>query len=166
MEYIKIGVVVKPHGINGEVKVLPLTDDKGRFKDLKIVYILNNDVYSREEITSVKNLNELVILKLNKFNKIEDSEILRNRYLFVEREDAVSLSEDEYYTQDLIGCEFYYENERLGKVIDVVNEGSCDIFVIDYKGNEVLYPFLKDMVTSVDIKNKKIIINQFEGYFD
>ena len=166
MDYIKIGMIVKPHGVRGEVKVLPLTDDVKRFDDLKNIYIKNDNLFLMEEIASMKNQNDFIILKLKEFNKLEDAESLRDKYIFVQRNDAVKLYEDEYYTQDLVGCEIRFHDMSLGKVIDVINEGSCDIFVVEYKKSEVYYPFVKELVASVDIENKTIIINQMEGYFD
>jgi 16S rRNA processing protein RimM len=166
MDYIKVGMIIKPHGIKGEMKILPLTDDIDRFHDLKNIYILNKDNYSKEEIVSVKNMNEHLILKLKSYNRIEEAELVRNKYLFVDRADAVNLSEDEYYTQDLIGCEFWFEDKKFGKVLDLLNEGSCDIFVVDHDGKDVFYPFLKELISKVDIINKKIIIKEIKGYFD
>ena len=166
MQYLKIGIITRPHGLKGEIKVLPLTDDPERFNKLTKVYLLNNDKYHLENITSVKKANDFIIAKFENYNNREDVEKLRNTYLFIDKKEGVPLEEGEYYTQDLVDCNFYYNNKLLGNVIDVINEGSCDIFIIKYLGNEIFYPFLSEYINNIDIKNKRININFIEGYFD
>ena len=165
MNFLKIGQLVKPHGVKGEIKVFPLTDNINRYKKLSTVFLLINNQYIKEEIISVKNTPKFVIIKFKNYNKKEDVEKLRNIYLFINREEGEPLGEGEYYTQDLIGCSFWYKNENLGTVINIINEGSCYIFVVKDINKEILFPFLNEYIEDIDIKNKKIIVNQFEGFF-
>lgn len=164
--FIKIGYISKTHGYKGEVKVIPLTSDINRFNLLKTVYIKINNNYTLEEIESVRLGYNYVLIKFKKYNSKEEIFNYISCYLFVKREDAIPLKEGEYYTQDLIGCVVYYNNNKIGKIINVENFGSSDLFLIQYKNKTVYYPFLKQYIENVDINNKKIIINQFEGFFD
>lgn len=166
MEYLKVGLITKPHGLKGEIKIIPLTDNPERFNDLKKVYLFYNNDYKSVTIQYIKNANNLIIIKLKNYNNREDAEKLRNIYMFINRDEGIPLDSGEYYTQDLVGCKFYYKDKLLGNVIDVINEGSCDIFIIKNKGNDVFYPFLADYIDKIDILNKKIDINYIEGYFD
>jgi 16S rRNA processing protein RimM len=166
MDYLKIGYIRKPHGLKGEVKVLPLISDPERYKKLRSVFLLINNNYIEEEVENARGSSGEVILKFKKFNRIEDVEALRSIYIFVSREKAEKLSKGEFYSQDIIGCEFVYKENTIGTVKDVINHGSCDIFVVTYNGREIMYPFLNEYIDDIDIKNKKIFVNQFEGFFD
>lgn len=166
MKFLKVGYIRKPHGLKGEVKVLPLTGNSKRFKKLKNIYLLIGNEYKNEAVQSVKITPDSVIIKFNGYDRIEDVEQFRNVYLYVDRKDGVKLEKGEYYTQDLIGCNFYFNDEKIGTVMNIMNNGTCDIFIVDHFGKEVLYPFLNDYVDGVDIKNRMIKINQYEGFFD
>ncbi len=166
MQYLKIGFITKPHGINGELKVIPLTDDKERYKKLTNVYLLNENSYKPVKIQSIKKTNDSIIIKFENYNSKEEAEKLRNIYIFIDRNDGVPLADGEYYTQDLVDCSIYYKDKLFGKIKDIINEGSCDIFIIKYINKEIFYPFINDYIDDIDIKNKKININYIEGYFD
>ena len=166
MEYLKIGLITKPHGLKGEIKVVPLTDNVERFNKLTKIYLFNNNKYEVEIIKSIKKANDLIILKFLNYNNRDEVEKLRNLYIFIDRNEGIPLDDGEYYTQDLVNCNFYYKNKFLGNVIDVINEGSCDIFIIKDKNKEIFYPFIADYITSIDIINKRININYIGGYFD
>ncbi len=166
MQYLKIGFITKPHGINGELKVIPLTDDKERYKKLTNVYLLNENNYKPVKIQSIKKTNDSIIIKFENYNSKEEAEKLRNIYIFIDRNDGVPLADGEYYTQDLVDCSIYYKDKLFGKIKDIINEGSCDIFIIKYINKEIFYPFINDYIDDIDIKNKKININYIEGYFD
>ncbi len=166
MDFLKIGYIRKPHALKGEIKVLPLTNNINRYKKLSTLYLLINQEYKKVKIESIKYAPDCIILKLINHNKIEDVETLRGVYIFIDKNEGEPLKEDEYYTQDLIGCYFWYKDKCLGEVLNMFNSGSCDIFVVNYMDKEVLFPFLNQYIKCIDIKNKKIIINQFEGFFD
>lgn len=166
MDYLKIGYIRKPHGLKGELKVLPLTNDINRYKKLKSIYLHIDNTYSEFFIENTRIANDTVIIKLKDLNKIEDVEALRDVYIFIDKNDGVALEKNEYYSQDLIGCDIIYNNENYGNVKAMMDNGSCDIFVVNYKGKEILYPFINDYIKKIDIDSKKVIINQIEGFFD
>lgn len=155
-EFMSIGQITKPHGVRGEVKVLSLTDSLERFKELDKVLIDGKEV----TITSVKLQSDRAILKLEGVDSMDAAEEYRNKYLEVRREDAMALDEDCYYIADLLDCFVYdTEGEELGKVYDVIETGSNDVYWVKGQGKkEVLIPALKTIVEKVDIENNKIII--------
>ncbi|MCM1991092.1 ribosome maturation factor RimM [Oceanirhabdus seepicola] len=163
-ETLVIGMITKAHGIRGEVKVMPLTDDLKRFKKLKTVLIDGKEVV----VEGVKLQSTKAILKLEGFNKIEDTVVLRDKYISVNREEAVQLEEGEYYVADLIGCMVFDENGlQLGQIYDVISTGSNDVYwVKDDKKKDVLIPVLKEIVLSVDIASEKIIIKPIKEWMD
>lgn len=165
-KYLKIGFITRPHGVKGEIKILPLTDEVERFKNLKIIYLLVDGKYKEQELKSVKITHNSVIVKFTDYNDRNQVEGLRNSYIYIDKKDGIPLSVDEYYTQDLEECDLYHNEKFIGKVTNVINEGSCDIFVIDFSGKEVLYPFLKKYIEKIDIEKRKIYIKELEGYFD
>ncbi len=155
-EFLNVGQISKPHGVRGEVKVISLTDSLERFKELHEVYI---DGIERK-ITSVKLQTDRAILKIQGVDSVEDAERLRNKYLEVSRENAKELEEDSYYIADLIQCRVYdTEGKEIGPVYDVLETGSNDVYWVKGEGvKEVLIPALKDIVTSVDVESRKIVI--------
>lgn len=166
MNFLKVGFIKKPHGLKGELKVLPLTDNFDRFKKLKVVYLFISDSYIQEELEySYKKIDE-VIIKLKKYNNVNEVKDLKSIYIYIEKSMGLHLSKDEYYSQDLIGCNVEYDKINIGIVEDVQNLGSCDLLTVKYKNREIFYPLLKEYLNKIDIDNKIIEINQFEGFFD
>ncbi|AWZ48690.1 ribosome maturation factor RimM [Hathewaya limosa] len=154
-EFLVVGQISKPHGIKGEVKVFPLTDDIKRFK--KLDYVIIND--EEFKIESCKLQNDRVILKFDKINSIDEAIRYKNVQLKIRREDAVKLPEDHYYIADLLQCEVYDTEETyLGKMFDVIETGSNDVYWIKNEGKELLIPAIGSVVRKVDIQNSKITI--------
>lgn len=155
-ELISIGQITKPHGVRGEVKVLSLTDSLQRFRELDKVLIDGKEV----AITSVKLQNDRAILKFEGVDNMDQADELRNKYLEVKREDAMELDEDSYYIADLLDCVvFDTDGEELGKVYQVIETGSNDVYWVKGNGKkDVLIPALKTIVEEVDVENGKIVI--------
>ena len=163
-EYLSVGYVLKPHGIKGELKVEPLTDDMYRFDKLDWVFLKRGNEYKPLKIVSRKYGRNFVILKLDGFEDRNQSETLRNQYLWIPREDVLSLPEDTYYIADIIGCSVETDDGRfLGHVHEVLQTGSNDVYIVrNESGREVLVPTLKKVVTEVDLVDRKIRINAGE----
>lgn len=164
-DMLQVGVITQTHGIRGEVKVFPTTDDAQRFKKLKKV-ILDNGKERRElEITSVKFFKNLVILKFKGIDDINDVEKYKKAPLFVTREDAVPLEENEYFIADLIGLKVISdEGEILGTLDDVLQTGANDVYVVkNDKGEEILVPAIKDCVKNVDIEGGEVTLHLLPG---
>ena len=154
-ETLKIGIIVKPQGIKGEVKVQPLTDDINRFKKLKKV-LIDGKVF---EVQSVTVGGGTVFLALSGIYDRDVAESFRGNFVCVKREDAVKLPKDNYFIVDIIGCSIITdEGETVGNVIDVTS-ARTDVFTVKCVDDRILrFPFLKDLLVSVDILSKKIIV--------
>jgi len=165
MQYLEIGQIVNTFGIKGQVKVAPFTDDIERFEELKKVYIVNKKNRIEAEIENVKYHKNMVLLKFKGLDKIEDVEMYKNCYLEIDRKDGRPLEEGVYYIVDLLGLDVYTDEEiHLGKVDDIYNTGSNDIYVVkDELGKQILLPAIKDVIKKVDLENKKIIVHIIEG---
>lgn len=161
-QFLNIGQIVNTHGVKGEVKVFPLTDDPMRFKKLKMVIIDNKEV----QILSCKFQKDRVILKLEGVDTMDDAMRLKNKYLKVSRENAVKLPKDSYFIADLIGCSVFDTDETpLGEVYDVIKTGSNDVYWVKGK-KELLIPVLKEIVLEINVEDKKIVIKPVKEWQD
>ena len=153
-DILRVGKIVNTHGLKGEMKVIPLTDDMKRFSDLKFVLLDGKEV----KIEKVKYQKDRVILKLENINTIEEAEKLKTKYLEINREFAVELEEDTYFITDLIGCNVVdTEGKELGSIYEVLQTKNNDVYWIR-KPKELLIPVLLDIVLDIDIEGRKIII--------
>ena len=141
-ELLQVGVITTTHGVRGEVKVFPTTDDPARFKKLKDVILDNGKAKKDLEIENVKFFKNMVILKFKGLDNINDVERFRQAKLLVTRENAVELEEDEYFIADLIGINVTSdEGEELGTIKDVLQTGANDVYCIRTEEHgEVLIP--------------------------
>lgn len=164
LEYLSIGQIVNTHGIKGEIKVFPLTDDASRFDKLKEIYIESKDEMTKYQIESIKHLKNTVILKLKGIDTMNDSEKLRNLYIKVGRWDAVRLPKDSFFICDIIESDvFDIHGELLGKLADVLQTGANDVYIVKDDKREILIPALKTVVKEINLQNKKIIVDLPEG---
>ncbi len=164
-EMLKVGVIVSTHGVRGEVKVFPTTDDPARFKGLKEVMLDAGKETIPLEIENVKFFKQFVILKFKGIDNINDIERYRKCPLMVTRENAVALGEGEYFVADMIGMETVTEDgERFGTLKDVLRTGANDVYVIESaKHGEVLIPAIKECVLNVDIEERRMRIHLMDG---
>ena len=168
VEEFQIGVITQTHGIKGEVKVFPTTDDVKRFKRLEKVTIDSGKKRFEAEIESVKFFKQFVILKFKGFDTIEDIQMYKQAKLLVDREHAVCLRKDEYFVADLIGTKVVSdEGTELGVMTDVIETGANDVYVVkNSEGEEILFPAIKDCVKEVDLENGVITLHVMDGLLD
>lgn len=153
-EFLRVGQITNTHGVRGEVKVLPLTDDMRRFDDLEYVYIKGKPV----NIENVKYLKDKVILKLEGIDTMNDAEKLKPTYLEIKREQAVELPEDTYFITDLLGCTVFDTNGfEYGTIKEVINTPNNDVYWVKGK-KEILVPVLKEIVLEINIEDRKVLI--------
>ncbi len=164
-QMLQVGVITATHGIRGEVKVYPTTDDATRFDDLKRVILDAGKQQISLEIQSVKYFKQFVILKFKGIDNINDIERYKKCPLLISREDAVDLEEDEYFIADIIGMEVYTEDGvHFGTMKDVMETGANDVYIIDSKEHgEVLLPAIKECILNVDEEEGKITVHIMEG---
>lgn len=164
-ERLQVGVISSTHGIRGEVKVFPTTDDPNRYKKLKNVYLDTGRELLSLEIQGVKFFKQFVIVKFKGIDNINDIEMYKGKSLFVDRKDAVPLKKDEYYIADMVGITVFTEDgEEFGVLKDVMETGANDVYIITSKEHgEVLVPAIKQCILGVDVENRRMDIHLLDG---
>lgn len=167
-DLLQVGVITATHGIRGEVKVFPTTDDPERFSDLKEVILDTGREKLNLTISGVKYFKQFVILKFKGYDDINLVEPFRKKSLWVTRENAVPLEEDEYFIADLIGLTVVTdEGETLGTVSDVLQTGANDVYQVSGEnGKEILLPAIKDCILSVSLSEGKMTVHVLKGLLD
>ena len=162
---MQVGSITQTHGIKGEVKVFPTTDDVGRFKELKEVIMDNGRERLNLEIEGVKFFKQYAILKFKGYDSINDIEKYKSAKLYIKREQAVKLKKDEYFIADLIDMEVVTEDgEYFGKLKDVLATGANDVYIVTQEdGTEVLLPAIKQCVKSIDMGQGRITVHIMDG---
>ena len=165
---LQVGVISSTHGVRGEVKVFPTTDDVKRFKRLKEVILDTGKEELVLEIEGVKFFKQFVILKFKGFDNINDIEKYKTKSLYVTRANAVRLRKDEYFIADLQGLTVINEEEQvIGTLRDVMETGANDVYIVDMTdGREVLIPAIKECILNVDVEGGKIQIHIMDGLLD
>lgn len=167
MDYIKVGWIMNTHGIRGQLKVYPLTDDINRFSHLETVYLGKDKL--KVEIEEVKYSKGLAIIKFKEFNDINEVLSFKENYIYIDEEDKMDLPDGSYYVFEIIDCVvFNTEGKKIGIVIDVIQSASNDIYVVKNfeEDKEYLIPAVKEFFVNIDIPNKKIIIDPIEGMIE
>lgn len=162
---LQVGVISSTHGVRGEVKVFPTTDDVTRFRQLKKVYLDTGRERLPLEIQNVKFFKQFAILKFKGIDNINDIEKYRGKSLMIDREDAVDLDEDEYFIADMIGMKVCTEDgSEFGTLKDVMETGANDVYIIDsLEHGEVLIPAIRECILDVDMDEERMTIHLMEG---
>lgn len=154
---LKIGLIGKPHGIKGELRVTPLTDDPARFKRLKKV-IIKDKIYG---VNGARVAADAVYLSLSGVTDRNAAELLRGEFLLVERSDALPLEEYSYFIADIIGCKIVTETGGyIGDVKEVTSAKTDYFTAVGADGRTLRFPFLKDMLVKVDVAAKTITVKE------
>lgn len=167
-ELFRVGVISNTHGIRGEVKVYPTTDNVRRFDDLKEVILDTGKEQLILHVTSVKYFKNMVILKFKEFDNINDIIPYKGMDLLVTRENAIPLEEGEYYIADIIGSKVITDEDKiLGTLTDVLQTGANDVYVVKTKdGKGVLLPSIEECILDRDIENKIVKVHIMKGLLD
>ncbi|MDO5038187.1 ribosome maturation factor RimM [Clostridium sp.] len=161
-EFFKVGKIVNTHGLKGEVKVIPSTEDVNNFKRYEVIFI---DGIERK-ILGVKFQKDRVILKIEGIDFIDDAEKYKNKIIEVPRDMEPELPEDTFYARDLIGIHvFDTEGNDLGPIYDVIETKNNDVYWIR-EPKELLIPVLKDIVLDINLEDEKIIIRPVGEWLD
>jgi 16S rRNA processing protein RimM len=165
---LRVGVISSTHGVKGEVKVYPTTDDVNRFKSLKNVILDNGREHMDLEIQGVKFFKNMVILKFKGFDSIDDIEKYKGKDLLITRDQAVELGPDENFIVDLIGLRVITDNgEEFGTLTDVIKTGANDVYEVKTaEGKEVLFPAIKECVLNVDLTEGIVTVHIMDGLLD
>ncbi len=169
-KYISVGKIVNFHGIKGEARVGYSKNQQDFFLSLESVFIKKDNEYQELKIDSVRQNKNFLIVKFEGIDSINDIIPLKGCLLFVE-EDVVreNLDEDEFLIDELVGLNVFdaETDKKLGFVIGVSNNGANDLISVKTNSKKIsLIPFVKAIVPVVDIKNKKILVNNIEGLLE
>ena len=164
-KYLELGQIVNVRGLKGEVKVNSFAENISRFETLSEVFLKTKGNMEKYKIQKVSYAKNQVILKFEGIDTVEEAEKLRNSYICVDREDLEALPEGVYYIADLIGLDVYTEeNEYLGKVDDIFQTGSNDVYVVKNDlGQSKLLPGIPDVIKEINLETSKIIVNLIKG---
>lgn len=167
-DLLQVGIITSTHGVRGEVKVYPTTDDPRRFRRLKEVVLDTGREKLNLEIEGVKFFKQFVILKFKGLDDINDIEKYRQKSLYVTRKNAVRLQRDEYFIADLIGLKVQDEDgTELGTVKDVIETGANDVYEVEMAdGRSLLLPAIKQCILNVDVENGMMQVHVLEGLLD
>lgn len=167
-DLLQVGIITSTHGVRGEVKVYPTTDDPRRFRRLKEVFLDTGKEKMNLEIEGVKFFKQFVILKFKGLDNINDIEKYRQKSLYVTRKNAVRLQRDEYFIADLIGLKVQDEDgKELGTVKDVIETGANDVYEVEMTdGKSLLLPAIKQCILNVDVENGTMQVHVLEGLLD
>lgn len=163
-QFLRAGVISSTHGIRGEVKVFPTTDDAARFKEIRKVFLDTGRERLELEIQSVRFFKQFVIVKFKGIDNINDIEKYKGCSLYISRDEAAELDEDEYYIGDLIGMDVYTEEGQFGVLRDVMETGANEVYIIDSDSHgEVLIPAIRQCVLDVDVEQNRMTIRLMDG---
>lgn len=166
-DMLRVGVLVKPHGLAGEVKVYPTTDEPEKFTSLKKVYIKTKNETLTLKIDKAHYFKQFVIVHFEGLDRIEDIEPLMKKDLWIDREEAVDLEENEYYIADLLGMKVVTdEGKELGKIKDVMDTGANDVYIVQTAGGEVLLPAIRECILNVDVENDLMTVHVMDGLIE
>ena len=167
-DMLRVGVISSTHGVRGEVKVFPTTDDPARFEELETVLLDTGKEKLELESAGEKIFKNMVILKFKGYDSINDVERYRGKDLWITREQAVPLGEDENFVADLIGLAVVTDGgETLGTMKDVMFTGANDVYVVEREnGKELLLPAIKDCILDVDLENGVMTVHVLDGLLD
>lgn len=167
-KFLQVGIITAPHGLQGEVKVFPTTDDPKRFRQLRKVFLDTGKGRVELEVAGVRFFKQFVILKFRGLDSIDQVERYRQAPLLVDRENAVKLNRDEYFVADLEGLSVRDEDgNHIGVLKSVMETGANDVYVIELNDKrELLLPAIRQCVLEVDVEAGFIRIHIMEGLLD
>ncbi|MDF2566567.1 MAG: rimM [Oscillospiraceae bacterium] len=165
--YLEIGKIVSTHGIHGEVRVQPWCNTPEFLTEFYFLYLDRQK--KRIEIERSRAQKNIVIMKIQGVDDIEQALALRNKIVYASRED-MELEEGSYFIQDLIGIKVIdadNSEKSYGTLTDVLQTGANDVYQItDENKKEVLIPAIADVVIKTDLENNQMVIRPLKGLFD
>ena len=158
---VLVGRVLRPRGLIGELQVEPLTDFAGRFNAGEVLFLAGRS-YSLEY--ALRRNETFVVLKLEGVDSLQDADSLRGEHIFVTRDSVPSLPQGQYYYFQLMDMEVYTsDGEHLGHISEIVETGSNDVYVVTSGNQEILIPSLDDVIQTVDVDARRMVVELPEG---
>ncbi|NTW71986.1 MAG: 16S rRNA processing protein RimM [Eubacteriaceae bacterium] len=165
-DYMVVGKIVAPHGIKGEMKVMPITDDMERFDDLKEVYIEIEGARETFKVDKVRYHKNMVLITFKEIRDRNQTERLKNKYIEIDRKDARELDEGRYYIVDLIGIDIMENGQKIGILKDIIQSGGADLYIIQTPEKELMLPATHENIGDIDIEAGIMHVNIPEGIWD
>lgn len=165
-EFFLIGKVVSSYGKNGFVSTISYSDFPRRFYSLKKVYVDFFDEKKQFVVEKVRKKENSFLFKFKNFDSDSDVQVLIDKFIYINEQDAVKLPKDYFFVHDVLGSKVYQNGKIIGKVIDVLSLPANDVFVIEKDGTEILFPAVKKYIESIDAKEKVLIIKQDFDLYD
>jgi 16S rRNA processing protein RimM len=168
-DLLLIGKVIRPHGLNGLIRITSYAQSAESFLKAGIVFLKSDrgkiSGYKIKALTPYKNV---FFMKLDGISSLENAEKYRGAEILIRKDALKAESEDEYFWFQLIGLEAYVDSGRfIGVLQEIINTGSNDIYVIRDGDKELLVPALHGIILNIDLENKRLIIaDNIEGLFD
>jgi 16S rRNA processing protein RimM len=165
-DHLIIGRILRPFGLKGEMRLLPITDDIERFRNVKEICLKERGGFREVEVEASRITDCRVIIKLKGFDSRTAAELLRQKFIYVTRKKAVKLEKGSFYFFDILNCTVKDLNGRIiGRVFDIQNAGSCDVYAVrSFNGNqEYNIPAVEDVIKNIDIGRKEITIDMIDG---
>ena len=164
---VSVGKIIGFHGVKGEVKVLPLTDNPGRFGELDRVFLSGDNVSYVAHIQNAFWHKNNIIVKFRGYNSKDEVNSLKDYLINILKEERPKLGEGEYYYDEIIGLEVYDMDENyLGEIAEIIETGSNDVYIVKDKDKEFLLPALKQVVNNIDLDNCRMDVSLMEGLID
>lgn len=158
---IVIGKIVAPHGVRGDIRIMPLTDKPEQFLDLDYLILEGG---KRLTVTSARFHKRMVLVSTKEITSMNEAELLRDKKILIKAEDLPPLEEGQFYVADLVGLPVYDENgSRIGTFKDAITTGSNDVYIIAVpNAKDILIPALKIYVKEINIADRKIVVKMPE----
>lgn len=167
-ELIPIGKVLGPHGIRGQVRIIPYSGDSASITSLRSILLrAPGGPYDSYEVTKAVEHKKQVLVTLKSFDDINQVLSLTGREVYIRRDQFPELPEDEFYWCDLLGLDVQTEDgETLGELVDIFETGSNDVYVVKAGDREILIPATDEVVLAVNLDDKRMIIRPPDGLLD
>ncbi|WP_085523998.1 ribosome maturation factor RimM [Tuberibacillus sp. Marseille-P3662] len=168
-EWFHVGKIVNMHGLRGEVRVMSSTDfEDKRFAEDAVLYIGKDDTNKTPVTVSGHRIHkQFHLLTFAGYESIEDVEWMKGQLLFVSKEQLEPLGDNEFYYHEIIGCDVYSEaGDYIGRVNEILSPGANDVWVVGRNGEDVLIPYIEDVVKAIDVSNNTIKIHLLDGLMD
>ncbi len=169
-DLVRVGIVIKPHGVRGELKVKPLTDFPNRFHSLSEIFMIpvGGDSSFSAKIDGVRLHQDRVLIKLDCINSISEAEAVIGYEICINREECIELPSDSYYAFDLIGLKVLsLEGEYIGTIADVLSSPAQDLLIVKKRNKKkVMIPFVAEIVKDISIDQRRITIQVLQGLLD
>lgn len=163
--YTIVGVITSTHGIRGQVKVFPYTDDNQRFKLLDKVFLGEDKI--EVHVNEVSFFKNMIIVGFKEFNNINQILKFKDMGMYILDEDRMPLEENRYYISDLIGCKIIDKDDKeLGVITDVIQGAANDVYVVKGINSNGMIPAVREFILEVNISERFVRINTIEGMFD